>query len=352
MLRVAVIPGDGIGNEVIPEAVKVLEAADRIYEFGLDYQTFDFGAGHYLRTGQVVPENFDDFIYALPERFDAALFGAGGIDPRLPKGVHGQAVLYGLRTGLDLFANVRPAKLLDARLTPLKGKTEADIDFVVIRENTEGYESGTAGNFKRGTPDEVEIRPEYNTFRGVSRVVRFAFDYAKQYGRKRVAMGQKGLDNGLWNRVFFDIAREYPGIEARQVHVDTVAYMIVTSPEELQVVVGENRIGDILSDLGGAVQGSRGLAASGNFNPDKGFCYFEPVHGTAPDIFGQNRSNPIAAITAARMMLDHFGHTDAAKGIEGAIAHAIREGSVTSDIGGTLSTQQVGAAVIAALTRS
>ena len=202
MVRIAVIPGDGIANEVVPEAVKTLEAVNALFEFGLEYETFDYGVERYLRTGEVAPDDIDDIIKRLPEKFDAALFGAGGIDPRLPAGTNAQVVLRGLRRGLDLFANVRPCRLLDPSLTPLKNKTSDDIDFVVIRENTEGYEGGTAGNFKRGTPDETEIRPEYNTYKGVKRVLEFAFDYAKKTGRSRVHMAEKGMPGGLWSRLF------------------------------------------------------------------------------------------------------------------------------------------------------
>lgn len=345
MVRIAVIPGDGIANEVMPEAVKVLEAADRLFGFGLDYEIFDFGVTHYVKTGQAVPDDIDAFIQALPETFDAALFGAHGIDPRLPKGVSAQPVLHGLRRGLDLYANVRPCKLLDARITPLKDKTERDLDFVVIRENTEGYESGTAWTFKAGTFNEVEIRPEHNTYKGVRRVVEFAFKFARENGRTSVVMAQKGLDHGLWNRVFFDVADRYEGIEARQMHVDTLAYTMIVAPEQLQVIVAENRAGDILSDIGGAIQGSRGLAPTGCFNAERDFCYFEPVHGTGPDIVGRQIANPLAAIRAGGMLLAHFGHRNAAQAIEAAASAAIKTGNVTRDLGGNLSTPQAGDAI-------
>lgn len=349
MIRIAVIPGDGIAHEVIPEAVKVLETADQLFRIGLDYESFDFGAERYLKTGQAVPDDIDAFLHALPEHFDTALFGAAGIDPRVPKGVNAQPVLRGLRRGLDLYANVRPCKCLDARITPLKGKTEHDLDFVVIRENTEGYESGTAGSFKVGTVDEAEIRPEYNTYKGVQRVVEFAFAYAQANARTRVVMAQKGLDQGLWNRVFFAMAKQYSSIEARQMHVDTLAYTMIVAPEQLQVIVAENRAGDILSDIGGALQGSRGLAPTGCFNAQRNFCYFEPVHGTGPDIIGQQLANPLAAIRAAGMLLAHFGYRDAAQAIEAAASEVIKRGEVTRDLGGSLSTPQAGEAVRQAL---
>ncbi len=351
MVRVAVIPGDGIGNEVVPEAVKTLETADGLFGFGLEYETFDFGAERYLKTGSVAPDNLDEIISGLPERFDTALYGAGGIDPRLPKGVHGQAVLHGLRQQLDLFANVRPCRLLDPSLTPLKNKTERELDFVVIRENTEGYGGGVS-RFAAGTPNEVEIRPEYNTYRGVRRVIEFAFQYAQENERSRVTVAEKGLPDGLWSRLFEEVAAEYSDIEPRHVHVDTVAYLMISAPEELQIVVAENRAGDILSDIGGALQGSRGASPTGNFNPESDFCYFEPVHGTGPDIFGKGIANPLGAIMAAKMMLEHFGHRDAAGAIEQAAKDTIRAGQVTFDFGGDLSTVQAGEAVREAMRRN
>ena len=352
MVRIAVIPGDGISHEIMPEAVKTLETAHELYEFALDYETYDFGVEHYLKTGQVAPDDIDDFITGLPSTFDAALFGAGGIDPRVPSGESAQVVLRGLRRGLDLYANVRPCRLLNDDLTPLKGKTSDDIDFVVIRENTEGYESGTGGTFKVGTPLESEIRPEHNTYAGVRRVIEFAFDFAEQRGRKQVAVAEKGLPNGLWSRLFEVISAQHPDIESRHVHVDTMAYLMITAPELGDVVVAENRAGDILSDVGGAVQGSRGLAPAGCFNAEKDFAYFEPVHGTAPDIIGQGIANPMAAIMAAKMLLDYKGHPEAANAIEQAVRATIDSGTVTSDLGGSSSTAQVGEAVREALMKN
>ena len=352
MVRIAVIPGDGISHEIMPEAVKTLETAHELYEFTLDYETYDFGVEHYLKTGQVAPDDIDDFITGLPSTFDAALFGAGGIDPRVPSGESAQVVLRGLRRGLDLYANVRPCRLLNDDLTPLKGKTSDDIDFVVIRENTEGYESGTGGTFKVGTPLESEIRPEHNTYAGVRRVIEFAFNFAEQQGRKQVAVAEKGLPNGLWARLFEEISARHPDIESRHVHVDTMAYLMITAPELVDVVVAENRAGDILSDVGGAVQGSRGLAPAGCFNAEKDFAYFEPVHGTAPDIIGQGIANPMAAIMAAKMLLDYKGHPEAANAIEQAVRATIDSGTVTSDLGGSSSTAQVGEAVREALMKN
>jgi 3-isopropylmalate dehydrogenase len=337
-----VIPGDGIGNEVVPEAVKVLEAVDELFHLELEYEIFDWGAERYLKTGKAIPDDFDQFIDSLPHRFDTALFGAAGTDPRVPSDAVASPALRGLRRRLDLYANLRPCRLLDASLTPLKGKTKRDIDFVVFRENTEGYESGSAGTIKVGTPDEVEVRQEINTAKGVRRIIEYAFNYARQHGRGRVDMAEKGLPNGLWARTFREVGKAYPEIEQRHTHVDTLAYAMVISPEQLQVVVAENRAGDILSDIAGAIQGGRGLSPTGCFNPDRHFCYFEPIHGTGPDIIGKHVANPMAAILAGKMLLEHSGHAEAATAIESAVAEAVRTGNTTPDLGGNLSTGQVG----------
>ena len=245
-------------------------------------------------------------------------------------------LLQGLRQRLDLFANVRPCKLIAPELTPLKNKTVDDINFTVIRENTEGYEYGTGGNYKIGSEDEVEIRPGYNTYKGVKRVIEFAFDYARKEGRTRVHMAEKGMPKGLWSRVFEEVSAKNTAIQPIHMRVDTLAYMMVVAPETLQVVVGENQIGDVLSDIGGAVQGSRGLMPTGNFNPQKNFCFFEPVHGTGPDILGKGVANPIAAIMASKMLLEHLANREAA------VRHVICNGQITPDIGGSLPATQVG----------
>ena len=342
MTRIAVIPGDGIGNEVVPEAVKVLKAVDRLFHLGLEFEFFDFGAERYLKTGQAIPDDIDQIIDGLPDRFDTALFGAAGTDPRVPPDQVASPVLRGLRRRLDLYANLRPCRLLDASLTPLKGKTEQDIDFVVFRENTEGYESGSAGTLKVGTPDEVEIRPEINTAKGVRRIIEYAFDYAHQHGHSRIDMAEKGLPNGLWGRTFQEVGEGYPKIEQHHTHVDTLAYAMLISPEQLQVIVAENRAGDILSDIAGAIQGGRGLSPTGCFNLNRHFCYFEPIHGTGPDIIGKKVANPMAAILAGSMLLEHAGHAEAAMMVESAVAEAVKTGYTTPDLGGNLSTTQVG----------
>ena len=321
---------------VIPEATKVLDVVNEKFELGLEYVTFDFGSERYLRTGEAFPIDLDRFIDSLPGTYDAALFGAGGIDHRTPEEISAMPLLQGLRQRLDLFANVRPCKLIAPELTPLKNKTVDDINFTVIRENTEGYEYGTGGNYKIGSEDEVEIRPGYNTYKGVKRVIEFAFDYARKEGRTSVHMAEKGMPKGLWSRVFEEVSAKNTAIQPIHMRVDTLAYMMVVAPETLQVVVGENQIGDVLSDIGGAVQGSRGLMPTGNFNPQKNFCFFEPVHGTGPDILGKGVANPIAAIMASKMLLEHLANREAA------VRHVICNGQITPDIGGSLPATQVG----------
>lgn len=342
MARIGVIPGDGIANEVIPEAVKVLRAVDDLFRIKLEFEFFDFGAERYLKTGQAVPDDIDRFFVELPSRFDCVLFGAGGTDLRVPPEGTARPILRGLRRKLDLYANMRPCKLLDANLTPLKGKTEKDIDFVFFRENTEGYEFANSVGLKVGTPEEVEVRPEINTAKGVRRIIEQAFTYARERGRRRVDMAEKGLPNGLWSRTFREVGRAYPDIEQRHIHVDTLAYMMVVSPEQFQVVVSENRVGDILTDIAAAIQGGRGLSPGGCFNPDQRFCYFEPIHGTGPDIFGKKLANPIASILAAKMLLEHLSYMEAAAVVEAAVVEAVRRGKTTPDLGGALSTPQVG----------
>ena len=342
MPSIAVIPGDGIGNEVIPEAVRVLEALHEVTGMALEYQTFDYGVERYLRTGEAVPENISEIVQGMSKNFDAILFGAGGDDPRAPVGINAKTVTRALRDGLDLYANQRPCKLYDARLTPLKGKTEADINFVVFRECTEGLNYLWGGNLKRGTPDEVAVREEISTRKGIQRIVQFAFDYAKRHQLSRVAMGDKTKGDSIWRRVFKEVADGYPGIEGRHFHTDNLIYQIVMRPEQFQVIVIENRVGDLVSDLAAALHGGLGLSPSGVFNAEKKACYFEPVHGTGPDIFGRGLANPLAAILAVRMMLEHLGFRDQADLVEKAVIQSIKDGETTPDIGGRLGTRQVG----------
>ena len=345
MARIAVIPGDGIGNEVIPAGLRVLQFLDERHKLGLQFEHFDLGAERYLRDGTTMPP-------ALMERFrnefDAIYLGALG-DPRVPSNVHAKDILLGSRFQLDLYVNLRPIKLLDERYCPLKGKGTDDIDMVVFRENTEGLYTGIGGQFKRETEDEIAIEQEINTRKGVERIIRAAFAYARQHGRKSVCMSDKAnaMRHGhdLWQRVFKKVAAEYSEIEAFHLYVDVLAMEMVRKPERFEVIVTTNLFGDIVTDLGAALQGGLGLAASGNIHPGR-VSLFEPVHGSAPDIAGQGIANPLAAILSAGMMLTHLGHPQLELAITEAVKGNLRDGQVTRELGGTLSTEAVTDAIL------
>ncbi|HZA50899.1 MAG TPA: isocitrate/isopropylmalate dehydrogenase family protein [Myxococcaceae bacterium] len=350
MARIAVIPGDGAGIEVMNAALPVLEALDRRYRIGLQLERFDFGAERYLRTGESLPPAQIDIFR---RDFDAILFGAVG-DPRVKGQVHAREILLGLRFGLDLYINFRPCRLLSERLSPLKGKGRKEIDFVVFRENTEGQYNGLGGVFKRGTPDELAISEEINTRKGVERVIRAAFAWARDNGRTRVALADKSNAipaHELWLRTFREIAAEYPEIEARHQYVDAVALQLVTNPEAYQVIVTTNLFGDILTDLGAGLTGGLGLAASANLNPES-TPLFEPVHGSAPDIAGQGIVNPGAMLLTSALMLRELGFGDAASRLEAAVEQALRDGACTRDVGGTLSTEEAAWAVLSRIETS
>ncbi len=341
--RIAVIPGDGIGKEVIPQAVRVLEAAGA----DLVLTQFDWGADRYLADKVTVPP--DGFV-TLSRDFDAILVGAFG-DPRVPSNIHAREILLGMRRQMDLFANVRPVRLLDASLCPLKGIEPKDLDFVVIRENTEGVYGDLGGVFKQGTPDEVAIQEDVNTRKGVERIIRYAFEYCasnrKLDGspRRRVLMCDKSNAmthaGGLWQRVFKEVAAEYPQIEAQHMYVDALAMQMVRDPRALDVIVTNNMFGDIVTDLAAGLQGGLGMAASGNLRPGH-TSMFEPVHGSAPPIAGKNIANPFGAILTAALMLAHLGMVGEAQKIEAAVLEAVRQKKTTPDIGGTLGTREAG----------
>ena len=351
--RIAIIPGDGIGKEVIPEAVKVIVAS------GADVKMseFDWGADRYLANGITVPE---DGFAMLERDFDAILVGAFG-DPRVPSNIHAKEILLGMRFKMDLYANVRPVRLLDAALCPLKGIERKDIDFVVIRENTEGVYTDAGGVFKQGTPDEIAVQEDINTRKGVERVVRYAFEYCerqqKQDGspRKRVLMCDKSnamtYAGGLWQRVFKEVSREYPQITPENMYVDALCMQIVRDPRQFDVIVTNNMFGDIITDLAAGLQGGLGMAASGNIHPGK-TSMFEPVHGSAPPIAGKNVANPYGAILTAAMMLGHLGMATEAAKIEAAVLEAVRQKKTTQDIGGELGTREAGEWVAGRVGRS
>ena len=343
MRRIAVIPGDGIGKEVIPEAVRVIEATGA----DLAMTRFDWGADRYLADKTTVPP---DGFAMLDRDFDAILVGAFG-DPRVPSNIHAKEILLGMRCQMDLFANVRPVRLMDASLCPLKGIEPKDIDFVVIRENTEGVYGDLGGVFKQGTLDEVAIQEDINTRKGVERIIRYAFEYCasskKLDGspRRRVLMCDKSNAmthaGGLWQRVFKEVAAEYEQIETQHMYVDALAMQMVRDPRGFDVIVTNNMFGDIISDLAAGLQGGLGMAASGNLHPEK-ISMFEPVHGSAPTIAGKNIANPFGAILSTAMMLAHLGMAVEAQKIEAAVLEAVRQKKTTADIGGTLGTREAG----------
>ena len=342
--RVAVIPGDGIGPEVIREAVRVLERLRETHGVELEFTHFDWGADKFLKEGISLP---DGALEMLSSEFDAILAGAFG-DPRVASNKHAEDILLGMRRGLDLYINLRPVRLLDARLTPLRDRQPADINFVVFRENTEGAYCGAGGFLKKGTPDEIATQEELNTRRGVERIIEAAFAYARKHGRHRVTMADKSnvqrYGGDLWQRVFKEVAARHEGIEANHQYVDAMTMFMVLDPTQYEVIVTNNLFGDILTDLGAALQGGLGLAASGNIHPGR-VSLFEPVHGSAPPLAGKNVANPIGSILTAAMMLEYLGFDEASEAVERAVSEAIAHKETTRDLGGTLSTEEAGAAI-------
>jgi 3-isopropylmalate dehydrogenase len=341
--RIAVIPGDGIGQEVIPQAVKAMEATGA----SVQLSEFDWSADRYLADGVTVPQ---DGFAMLGRDFDAILIGAVG-DPRVPSNIHGKEILLGMRFKMDLYANVRPVRLLDAALCPLKGIEPKDVDFVVIRENTEGVYGDVGGVFKQGTADEVAVQEDINTRKGVERIIRYAFEYCELHKkvdgspRQRVLLCDKSNAmthaGGLWQRVFKEVGNEYPQIKTQHMYVDALSMQMVRDPRGFDVIVTNNMFGDIITDLAAGLQGGLGMAASGNIHPGK-TSMFEPVHGSAPPLAGKNQANPFGAILTAAMMLNHLGlAADAAK-IEAAVLEAVRQKKSTQDIGGSLGTREAG----------
>lgn len=344
MKRVAVIPGDGIGPEVISEAVRTIEAAREVFGFELSTDIFDWGAEKYLSTGVSLPDGALDMFR---NDYDAILTGAFG-DPRVKDNKHAADILLGIRFGLDLYINLRPIKLIDSRLCPLRGRDKTDVDFIVFRENTEGLYVFMGGNFKKGTGEEIAIQEEINTRKGVERIITAAFDYAREHRRKRVTMSDKSnvltYGHDLWQRTFKEVSARNAEIEANHLYVDVLTMWMVLDPARFDVIVTNNLFGDIITDLGAALQGGLGMAASGNIHPGK-VSLFEPVHGSAPQFAGKNISNPIAAILTSAMMLAYLGFKEAADGIERAVEKSVSLGETTNDIGGSLSTTGAGEAI-------
>ena len=338
--KIAVIPGDGIGKEVIAGAVAVVEASGAPVEF----TQFDWSADRYLKDGTTVPAGGFEM---LAREFDAVFVGALG-DPRVPSNIHAKEILLNMRFRMDLYANVRPVKVLDESLCPLKGIGPGDVDMVIVRENTEGMYMDIGGVFKAGTPDEVAVNEEINTRKGVERIIRAAFEWAKKNGKKRVAMADKSnaiAAHELWLRTFREVAAQHPDIEAKHFYVDAIAMQMVLKPEMFDVIVTTNLFGDILTDLAAALNGGMGMAPSASLNPDS-TPLFEPVHGSAPDIAGKNLVNPVAMLLTSALMLRELGRGDEAVLLERAIEKAVADGQCTRDVGGTLGTKEATDAVL------
>ncbi len=351
--RIAVIPGDGIGQEVVPQALKVIRASGADVEMS----ELDWSADRYLRDGTTVPP---DGFAMLARDYDAIFAGAFG-DPRVKTNIHAKEILLGMRFKMDLYANVRPVRLLDASLCPLKGVEPNDVDFVVIRENTEGVYTDAGGVFKQDTPDEIAIQEDINTRKGVERIIRYAFEYCEKHTkldgspRGRVLMVDKSNAmthaGGLWQRVFKEVSGEHPQIAAQHMYVDALCMQMVRDARPFDVIVTNNMFGDIITDLAAGLQGGLGMAASGNIHPGR-TSMFEPVHGSAPPIAGKNQANPFGAILTAAMMLAHLGLAKESEKIEASVLEAVRQKKTTQDIGGTLGTREAGEWVAETVNRS
>jgi 3-isopropylmalate dehydrogenase len=327
VLKIAVIPGDGIGPEVVTEGLKVLEAVAAPTGLKYELQHYDFGGDRYLKTGEVLPEG------ALEElkQFDVIYLGAVG-HPDVKAGILEKGLLLALRFGLDQYVNLRPIKLYPGVWTPIKDKGPEEIDFVVVRENTEDMYVGTGGFTHYGTPDEVATQVAIYTRKGTERIIRYAFELARKRNKeKKLTLCDKSnvltFGHDLWQRTFAEVGEEYPDIEKDRAYVDATCMWMVKNPEWFDVIVTTNMFGDIITDLGAMVQGGMGVAASGNINPE-GTSMFEPIHGSAPKYTGQNKANPLAAICAVQMLLEHVGATEAAERVDSAISGVLAAGRI------------------------
>ncbi|MDQ6704604.1 MAG: tartrate dehydrogenase [Acidobacteriota bacterium] len=349
--HIAVIAGDGVGQEVIPEGKRVLDRMGERYDFRLAYQDFDWGADYYFRNGRMCPPDFLDLLQPC----DAIFLGAVG-HPEIADNVTLNGLLLPIRRRFDQYANVRPAVLYPGVQSPLALRKGERIDMVVVRENTEGEYAQVGGFLYQEQPEEVAIQTSVFTRRGIDRVVRYAFELArKRNGKKRVASITKSNAQGygmvLWDRAFDIVAADFPDISTESLLVDAAAMNFIRRPESFDVVVGSNLFGDILSDISAIIVGSMGLAPSANLDPSRRYpSMFEPVHGSAPDIAGKGIVNPLATMFSAAQMMEHLGVPEAAKTVESAIAKVLMEGKIrTPDLGGTSSTQEVTNAVLAKL---
>src|SRR3954449_5244572 len=348
---IGVIAGDGVGQEVIPQAKRVLEAAARKYDVSFSFQDFDWGAEHFFRWGRMMPAGAIDLLQSC----DAILLGAVG-HPEIPDHTTLNGLLLPIRRAFDQYANVRPAYLYPGVQSPLARPKGGDIDLVVVRENTEGEYAQVGGFVYQFQPEEVAIQSSVFTRRGIERIVRFAFELAVERNKKKrvtsiTKSNAQGFSMVLWDRTFREVAAEFPDVETESLLVDAAAMNFIRRPESFDVVVGSNLFADILSDISAIIIGSMGLAASANLDPLRRFpSMFEPVHGSAPDIAGRGIVNPLATILSAGMMLQHLEMRDAAREVEAAVAAVLAEGRVrTPDIGGTSSTEEVTDAVLGKL---
>jgi len=345
----AIIPGDGVGREVIPEGLRVLRRAGEVTgRFSIETRDFPWSCEHYLETGRMMPE---DGLAQLADS-DAVYLGAVGF-PGVPDHVSLWGLLLPIRQGFDQYVNLRPVQVLDGIPSPLRDKGPAEVDILCIRENTEGEYSGLGGRFHVGRPEESAVQTSLFTRRGVERIARYAFERARER-KRRLASATKSnalqYTAVMWDEIVSQVGRDYPDVEVTSYHVDALAARFVTAPESLDVVVGSNLFGDILTDLGGALQGSLGLPASANLNPERRHpSMFEPVHGSAPRRAGQGVANPMAAIWAGALMLEHLGETEAAGLVMDALRTVAREGPRTKDLGGSAKTGDVGEAIAAAI---
>ena len=344
--KVVLIPGDGIGKEVMSIGAELLDALREVRHLPLEVVTLDLGADRFLRDGTLFPEADQRMIR---DEASAVLLGALG-DPRVPDLGYAREILFGLRFGLDLFSNIRPITCLADRLLPLRDKRAVDCDMVVFRENTEGIYVGVGGQVRKGTPDEIAINEDVNTRKGVERVIRAAFEFARSHGRKRVHMTDKAnampQAGGLWQRTFKEVAAGYPEVEARHMYVDALCLQMIRTPEAFDVIVTNNLFGDIITDLGAALQGGLGMAASANVHAPGRVAMFEPVHGSAPDIAGKDLANPLATVLTVGMMCSHLGWEGIEPLLVGIVRRAIEQGKCTRDVGGELGTRAVGDWVI------
>ena len=340
--KIAVIPGDGTGPEVVNEGLKVLRAVAEKENFKLDLRFYNLGGEHYLKTGETLP----DSVLEELRNVQAIFLGAIG-HPEVKSGILEQGILLRLRFALDQYINLRPVKLYPGVDTPLKDKGPEQIDFVIIRENTEGLYSGAGGFLKKGTPDEVAIQESINTRKGVERCIRYAFDFCLQRNRQRkLTLAAKtnvlNYASDLWARTFQEVAKDYPRVKTDYTHVDALSMWMIKNPEWFDVIVTDNLFGDIITDLGAMIQGGLGIAAGGNINPH-GVSMFEPMGGSAPKYTGKNMINPLAAIGACQMMLTHLGEKKAAERVENAIIQVLGK-HVKSLAAGEMghTTQEVG----------